>query len=278
MHTSTASSSLVVQGYGPAERMQMIQSEKRGLAKENRKLANENQMLRHTMKARATSMVNARHRNSKYPQHDRQKYDEILEKVHNDKALRMFEGTTMKDLNGNLRKNDAALSKNIHRIKKLDGEYSKNFMHDMKNESQGVWQYFNQTFNDGFGVSTCNHEGSHIEASISKVQANDKKDKEQMDREEREAREAKERKERDAKDRDAKERQEREARDRQEREAKDRQEREAKEKAEKDKKAREDRERKEKEEVDRKQREEDEKRKQQQKPKPAMPAEDDGEF
>ena len=82
-------------------------------------MANENQMLTHTIKTRATSMVNARHRNRKYPQHDRQKYDEIVEKVHNDKALRMFEGTTMKDLNNNLRKNDAALSKNMRRIKNL---------------------------------------------------------------------------------------------------------------------------------------------------------------
>ena len=124
--------------------MNVLRQEKQHLDRENSHLSVENQLLRQTMRARATSNVNTRHLHSKYPQHDRKKYDEILEKVHNDKAYHMYGGMAMKDLNGNIRRNEGVINRNVHKIKKLDGEYKRNYLSGMKHESQGLWQYFNQ--------------------------------------------------------------------------------------------------------------------------------------
>lgn len=256
MHTSSVSPSLVVQGYGgPADRMHMLRNEKKGLDKENHHLVHENQLLRQTMKARATSMVNNRHKHSKYPQHDRQSYDQVLEKVHNNKAFHMFEGTSMKDLNGSIRKNEGSINKNAHKMKKLDGEYKKNFLNDMKHESQGLWKYFNQTYSGTTGFRASNHDGSQHEASASKpnpqqrgredneqkvrnepkVQKEQSEQKEQKEHKEREDREAKEKQERERRERLERENREQADRDKREKEKKERAEREAKEKEESEK-------------------------------------------
>ena len=129
----------------PQERFRGIRQEKMHLDRENSHLSTENQMLRQTMRARATSNVNTRHMQSKYPQHDRRKYNEILEGVHNQKAYKMYQGVPMKDLNGNIKKNEGKINYNAHKIKKLDGEYKKNYLAGMKQESNGIWNYFNQT-------------------------------------------------------------------------------------------------------------------------------------
>ena len=148
----------------PASRLHNIRQEKIYLDRENSHLDMENSQLRQTMRARATSMVNSRHRHSKYPQHDRHKYDEILEKVQSNKAYHMYQGVPMKDLNGNIRRNEGVINRNNHKIKKLDGEYKKNYLTGMKHESQGLWNYFNQTFS-GVPPKLCACKHDQNEAS-----------------------------------------------------------------------------------------------------------------
>lgn len=168
----------------------------------------------------------------------------------------------MKDLNGNILRNEGAISRNTHKMKKLDGEYRKTFLMDMKHESKGLWDYFEHNLKDQSGVRACNHDEQEYEHSA-RNEAAERERREKQDREEKERRD-RERKEREDKERAEKERNDRERADRA---------RQDKEKA--------DRERQEKERVDReraareaKEREEAEKLKQQQaKPKP-----DDGEF
>ena len=43
-----------------------------------------------------------------------------------------------------IRRNEGVINRNVHKIKKLDGEYKRNYLSGMKHESQGLWQYFNQ--------------------------------------------------------------------------------------------------------------------------------------
>ena len=73
---------------------------------------------------------------------DRQKYDTVLEQVHAAKPYQRYSAVSQKDLNNNILKNEDKISRNSHRIRKLDQAYKKNYIHDLKQESGSMWSYF----------------------------------------------------------------------------------------------------------------------------------------
>ena len=133
--------------------------EKKHLDRENRHLMTENNKMKQTMRVRATSMVNTRHKHSKYPQHgrplsslDAKKYDEVLESIKNDKAYYNYTDKSMKEMNNTIKRNEGLVNKNQHRIKKIDGEYRHCVMNDLKKESRDIWNYFNSNYGNSRGV------------------------------------------------------------------------------------------------------------------------------
>ena len=65
--------------------------------------------------------------------------------MHNNKAYYNYPQATMKDLNGQIRRNEGAMSKNTHRLKKLDGVYKKNYIVGLKFETQVKWKRLEET-------------------------------------------------------------------------------------------------------------------------------------
>lgn len=153
---------------------------------------------------------------------DRQKYNTALEQVHAAKPYHRYSEYSQKDLNTNILKNEDTISRNSHRIRKLDQAYKKNYLHDIKQESTAMWDYWsNMNYKSGMethqnplgGVYTvCDHthdEERRLEAEAKEKARKEKEEKERQEREEAERRE-KEAKQKAAKDRAEKERLERE--------------------------------------------------------------------
>ena len=86
----------------------------------------------------------------------------------------------MKDLNHNISKNDAQIYKNAHKIKKLDSDYKKNYISDLKQETQTMWNQWKKlnthTLHEleedpnCMRKSCCDHNGENSKRSSKKQQ------------------------------------------------------------------------------------------------------------
>jgi hypothetical protein len=219
-----------------------VRDQHKNLSKQNSKLTHQNDLIKQTMRARATSSICQRHLISKNPQHgillndsDKNRYQEVLTKVQNEKAYRMFEGTTMKDLNGSVLKNDSHIYKNTQKIKKLDNVYRKTYMENLNFHSSSVWSAVENT-----KPQDANKRERWSQAEKDEQMMIEKEKREEIKRKEKEVQEQNEREKLD-KAKKEKDRNEREKNERAEKEKKDkeRQEKEAKEKLEKEAKQKE---------------------------------------
>src|SRR5687768_13518066 len=105
-----------------------IGDERRYLRTVNKKLSTTNDMMRETMKARTTSMIQQRHKTTFGNMQEKKRLDAILERVQTQAAYQKYNQVNNKELYSNIRQNEVRVSMNDHRIKKLDSQYKKNYL------------------------------------------------------------------------------------------------------------------------------------------------------
>lgn len=61
----------------------------------------------------------------------------------------MYPEKSMKELNHNIRHNEDQIRITSHRIRKLNGDYRKNYMNDLKQENKSVWNQLDSRVSNG---------------------------------------------------------------------------------------------------------------------------------
>jgi hypothetical protein len=116
------------------------------LSHQNRSISEENRILRETMAARTTTMINERHKNSFKSigkvalTSEKKKYDGLLETIHSNQKYQKYSMYTRKDINDSIKKNEQVFSRNQHKIKQLDSHYQRIMVRDLKQETRELWR------------------------------------------------------------------------------------------------------------------------------------------
>ena len=138
--------------------------ERHHLSHQNRSISEENKMLKETMVARTTTMINERHNNSFKSigtvqlTPEKKKFDGLLETIHSNHKYQKFSLYTRKDINDSIKKNELVLNRNQHKIKQLDSHYKRIMVRDLKQETQELWRV----------VRLKNEKGSQTQSQLSK--------------------------------------------------------------------------------------------------------------